>query len=84
MIPKAVTVILAREAVREYREKPYQIEGKPLLGILLSSRIKVSETWVSTDCFDIKNFSLNLGCKVIDRPKEISGIIQKTKNSYIL
>ena len=51
------------------------MKGKPLLWYtaLASLNSHSDETWVSTDCQEIKKVALEIGCKVIDRPTEISG-----------
>ena len=42
----------------------------------------VGETWVSTDCQEIRDISLEHGANVIKRPKEISG--DKDKNELAI
>jgi N-acylneuraminate cytidylyltransferase len=86
MNSKAVTVILARGGSKGIPGKNLiKLKGKPLLWYTINASLtsKVSETWVSTDCLEIKKYSLNLGCKVIDRPKEISCDHSKSEEALI-
>ena len=86
MNSKAVTVILARGGSKGIPGKNLiKLKGKPLLWYTINASLKskVFETWVSTDCSDIKKYSLDLGCKVIDRPKEISGDHSKSEEALI-
>lgn len=53
----------------------YPINGKPLIAYTIETLKNsiVNEIYVSTDCEKIANIALNLGSKIINRPKEISG-----------
>lgn len=86
MNAKAVTVILARGGSKGIPGKNLiKLKGKPLLWYTINASFasKVSETWVSTDCLDIKKYSLSLGCNVIDRPKEIAGDHSKSEEALL-
>ena len=77
MISKSI--ILARGGSKGIKNKNLvQLKGKPLLWYTVNASLasEVSETWVSTDCHKIKEYALGIGCKVLDRPKEISGDFQ--------
>jgi len=43
----------------------------------------VQETWVSTDCPDIKRVAIDIGCKVIHRPVNISGDNSKSDAALV-
>ena len=68
------TVILARGRSKAIPNKnTIDVNGKPLLWYVVNASMNssVDETWVSTNCPDIKKVALEIGCKVIDRPDEI-------------
>ena len=72
---KTVSVILARGGSKAIPNKNIvDVNGKPLLWYVANASMNsvVDETWVSTNCPDIKRVALDIGCKVIDRPDEIS------------
>ncbi|MAF24440.1 acylneuraminate cytidylyltransferase [bacterium] len=72
---KTVSVILARGGSKAIpRKNIVDVNGKPLLWYVANASMNsvVDETWVSTNCPDIKRVALDIGCKVIDRPDEIS------------
>ena len=72
---KIVSLILARGGSKGIPKKNiYPIAGKPLLFYSLnaSQKSNVNETWVSTDCPEIKKVALAYDAKVLDRPNDIS------------
>ena len=71
-----VALILARCGSKGIPGKNIvDVNGKPLLYYTANASLNsnVNATWVSTDCSEVKNIALGIGCKVIDRPKKISG-----------
>ena len=83
---KVVSLILARCGSKGIPNKNIiHVNGNPLLYYTTNASLNsdVNETWVSTDCEDIKNVALNLGCKVIDRPTQISGDNSKSDEALV-
>jgi CMP-N,N'-diacetyllegionaminic acid synthase len=83
---KVVSLILARGGSKGIpRKNIIDINGNPLLYYTTNASLnsEVCETWVSTDCEEIKNVALNLGCKVIDRPTQISGDNSKSDEALV-
>lgn len=83
---KTISLILARGGSKGIPNKNIiEINGNPLLYYTANASLNsnVDETWVSTDCDKIKKVALNLGCKVIDRPKEISGDKSKSDEALV-
>ena len=83
---KIVSVILARGGSKGIPNKNIvDIQGKPMIGYVIESSLKstVQETWVSTDCEQIKNTSLSHGAQVIDRPKKISRDFSKSEDALL-
>ena len=81
---KTVSVILARGGSKAIpRKNIVDVNGKPLLWYVANASMNsiVEETWVSTNCPDIKRVALDIGCKVIDRPDEISQDHSKSDES---
>jgi len=83
---KVLSLILARGGSKGIPQKNIiDLNGKPLLWYTSKASLNsnVNETWVSTDCQDIKNTSLSIGCNVIDRPSEISGDSSKSDSALV-
>ena len=83
---KIVSVILARGGSKGIPKKNLiDINGKPLIqfSIDASQNSRVSDTWVSTDCKKIKAVAMELGSKVIDRPKELSSDIAASEDALL-
>ena len=83
---KTISLILARGGSKGIPNKNIiDLNGNPLLFYTASASLNsvVNETWVSTDCDEIKNVAQNIGCKVIDRPKEISGDKSKSDEALV-
>jgi CMP-N-acetylneuraminic acid synthetase len=73
---KTVALILARGGSKGIPKKNIkELNGAPLISYVIDAAINsnASETWVSTDCQEIRDISLEHGANVIKRPKEISG-----------
>lgn len=73
-----IAIIPARGGSKRLPNKNVQpLLGKPLLaysiGYALQNTAIIDEVYVSTDSEAIKNISLQLGAKVIDRPANLSG-----------
>jgi N-acylneuraminate cytidylyltransferase len=83
---KIVSLILSLGGSKAITKKNIiDINGKPLLYYTTTASLNsnVDETWVSTDCDEIKTVSQNLGCKVIDRPESISGDNSKSDEALV-
>lgn len=83
---KVFSLILARGGSKGIPKKNIiDINGKPLLYYTSRASLNsdVNETYVSTDCQEIKSVALNLGCCVIDRPSEISGDNSKSDEALV-
>jgi len=83
---KVHSIILARGGSKGLPNKNIiDINGNPLLYYTANASLNsnVNETYVSTDCDKIKKVALNLGCKVIDRPEEISGDNSKSDEALV-
>ena len=80
------SIILARGGSRAIPNKNIvDVNGKPLLWYVANASMNsdVDETWVSTNCPDIKQVALDIGCKVIARPDEISQDHSKSDESLV-
>ncbi len=83
---KIVSVILARGGSKGIPNKNIiDIQGKPMIGYAIEASLKskAQETWVSTDCNQIKNVSLLYGAQVLDRPKKISQDFSKSEDALL-
>tara|TARA_R110000824_G_scaffold9415_4_gene42104 strand:+ start:8885 stop:9523 length:639 start_codon:yes stop_codon:yes gene_type:complete len=83
---KKASVILARGGSKAIPNKNIvDVNGKPLLWYVANASMNsnVDETWVSTNCPDIKQVALDIGCKVIDRPDEISQDHSKSDEALV-
>ena len=72
---KIVSLILARGGSKAIPKKNITlVNGKPLIQYVIeaSKQSSVNETWVSSDCPEIRNVSENLGAYTIRRPDDIS------------
>ena len=72
---KIVSVILARGGSKGIPNKNIMLlKGKSLIQYSIDASLssKVHETWVSTDCPDIKKEAINCGANVLDRPKDLA------------
>ena len=83
---KIVSVILARGGSKGIPKKNLiDINGKPLIQFSIEAcqSSKVNDTWVSTDCKQIKAVALSLGAKVLDRPEELSSDIASSEGALL-
>tara|TARA_R110002167_G_scaffold9579_12_gene44323 strand:- start:869 stop:1501 length:633 start_codon:yes stop_codon:yes gene_type:complete len=83
---KVISLILARGGSKGIPQKNIiDVNGKPLLHYTATASLEsnVNETWVSTDCSEIKRVAQSLGCNVIDRPKDISNDSSKSDEALI-
>lgn len=83
---KTVSLILARGGSKGIPKKNIiDVNGKPLLYYTATSSMNsnVNETWVSTDCSEIKRVAQSLGCNVIDRPEDISNDNSKSDEALV-
>jgi CMP-N,N'-diacetyllegionaminic acid synthase len=73
---KIVTILPARGGSKGIIKKNlYPMAGRPLLWYTLNAAKNITfnaDIWVSTDDYDIKQFALENGAQVIDRPKEFA------------
>ena len=72
---KIVSLILARGGSKGIpRKNIIDIHGKPLLAYTIQASLDslVNETWVSTDCTEIKLVAKKYNAQVIDRPLELA------------
>lgn len=83
---KAISLILARGGSKGIPHKNIiDVNGNPLLYYTATASLNsdVNETWVSTDCNEIKRVAQSLGCKVIDRPEDISRDNSKSDEALV-
>jgi len=83
---KIVSVILARGGSKGIPKKNIiPINGKPLISYTInaSTNSSIKQTWVSTDCEEIKLVSKGLGANIINRPSEISGDNSKSEEALL-
>jgi len=81
-----LSLILARGGSKSIPKKNITLlQGKPLLHYSATASLSsnAQETWVSTDCPDIKRVAIDIGCKVIDRPANISGDNSKSDEALV-
>lgn len=81
-----VSLILARGGSKGIPKKNiYPINGIPLINYTIRSSLNsdAQQTYVSTDCLEIKNESIKAGAKVIDRPFSLSTDFSKSDDSLI-
>ena len=83
---KIIAVILARGGSKEIPQKNIiNVNQRPLIEYVISAaqKSKVQETWVSTDCLNIKQVALNNNVNVLDRPKEYATDFSKSEEALI-
>ena len=83
---KICSIILARGGSKSIPKKNIiKVGGTPLLYHSAKASLDsvVDETWVSTDCPEIRKVALDIGCEVIDRPMEISGDNSKSDEALV-
>jgi len=83
---KTVSLTLARGGSKGIpRKNLFSINNKPLLYYTINnSKLSgVDETWISTEDEEIKQVSLDLGAKVIDRPAHMSEDTSKCEEALM-
>ena len=83
---RVVSLILARGGSKGIPKKNiYLINGRPLIDYTIKASLSsnTQETYVSTDCNEIKKQSLDSGAKVINRPFSLSTDFAKSDDSLI-
>ena len=83
---RVCSIILARGGSKGIPKKNIiPINDIPLLAYSINNSLKseVDETWVSTDCIEIKNCALENGARVIDRPDALSTDLCKSDLSLL-
>ena len=83
---KIVSLTLARGGSKGIpRKNLISIDNKPLIYYTInnSKESGVAETWISTEDEEIKQVSLSLGAKVIDRPPEMSKDTSKCEEALV-
>ena len=83
---KIVSVILARGGSKGIPNKNIiDLNGEPMISYVIKSSLKskVHETWVSTDCANIKKVSLSFGANVLDRPATIADDFSKSEDALL-
>ena len=74
---KTVSLILARGGSKGVPQKNIkELNGAPLISYVIETSLNsnVDETWVSTDCQDIRDVALDCGANVSKRPEEFATI----------
>ena len=73
---KVVSLIPARKGSKGISGKNLiDIAGKPLISYTINTSINcdlIDETWVSSDCANIREVALNSGAKFIQRPENLA------------
>lgn len=83
---KTVALILARGGSKGIpRKNIVNLKGKPLISYTLKASLNsnADETWVSTDCQDIRDVALDFGASVIKRPEELSTSNSKNEDALL-
>jgi CMP-N,N'-diacetyllegionaminic acid synthase len=83
---KIKSIILARGGSKGVPKKNIiDINGKPLIYYSIKASIDsiVDETWVSTDCQEIKSVSLSFNAKVLDRPMNLSDDFASSESALL-
>lgn len=83
---KIKSIILARGGSKGIPKKNIiDLNGNPLIyyTIKASQESMVDETWVSTDCDEIKNVSLSFNAKVLDRPVNLSDDFASSESALL-
>ena len=83
---KTVSLILARGGSKGIPKKNIkELNGAPLISYTIEASLssRVNETWVSTDCWEIRDIALEYGAKVIKRPQEFSTCDSKNEDALL-
>ena len=83
---KTIALILARGGSKGIPKKNIiKIKDKPLIEYAIDASLssEVSETWVSTDCEEIKKVAIKAGAFVIKRPKKLASDTASSDESLL-
>ena len=83
---KVVSLILARGGSKGIPAKNIiDLNGSPLISYTINASINsnVQETWVSTDCENIKNVSKQLKANIINRPSELAQDTSQSEDALL-
>ena len=83
---KTVSLILARGGSKGVPQKNIkELNGSPLISYTIEASLNsnVDETWVSTDCGEIRDVALDCGASVIKRPSEFSTCNSKNEDALL-
>ncbi|REK60383.1 MAG: acylneuraminate cytidylyltransferase family protein [Bacteroidetes bacterium] len=83
---KFVSIILARGgSVGIPKKNLIDLNGKPLIHYTANASLasQVSETWVSSNCIEILEEAIKLGCSTISRPDHISKSDSKSEDALL-
>ena len=83
---KTVALILARGGSKGIPQKNIkELNGSPLISYTIEASLNsnVDETWVSTDCQDIRDVALDCGANVSKRPEEFATDDSKNEDTLL-
>jgi len=83
---KTVSIILARGGSKGVPKKNIkELNGSPLISYTIEASLNsnVDETWVSTDCVEVRDVALDCGASVIKRPPEFSTCNSKNEDALL-
>lgn len=83
---KTVSLILARGGSKGIPQKNIkELNGAPLISYTIEASLNssVDETWVSTDCQDIRDIALEHGASVIKRPNKFATCNSKNEDALL-
>ena len=83
---KTISLILARGGSKGVPQKNIkELNGAPLISYTIEASLNsnVDETWVSTNCQDIRDIALEHGASVIKRPEEFSTCSSKNEDALL-
>jgi len=83
---KIKTIIPARGGSKGIPKKNIvDVNGKPLIWYVINASLSsnVDETWVSTDCENIRMISENIGAKVLVRPSQFATDQSKSEDTLL-
>ena len=83
---KTISLILARGGSKGVPQKNIkELNGAPLISYTIEASLNssVDETWVSTDCQDIRDIALEHGASVIKRPDKFATCNSKNEDALL-
>jgi len=83
---KIISLILARGGSKGIPKKNIvKLDGAPLISYVIEASLdsNVDETWVSTDCGEIRDIALDYGANVSKRPVEFAGGNSKNEDTLL-